>query len=57
VCVPALRRAAWEFWQDTRQHKEVLGETDVSTTPLPNPTSQTLGASSQHAQLAAAVAL
>jgi hypothetical protein len=24
----ALRRAAWEFWQGTRQHKEVLGETD-----------------------------
>ena len=49
----ALRRAAWEFWQDTRQHKEVLGETDVPATPLPNPTGQTLGPSSQHAQLAA----
>jgi hypothetical protein len=54
----ALRRAAWEFWQDTRQHTEVLGETDVPATPLPNPTGQTLGPrSQQHAQLAAAVAL
>jgi hypothetical protein len=34
----ALRRAACEFWQDTRQYKEVLGETDVPATPLPNPT-------------------
>ena len=53
----ALRRAAWEFWQSTRQHKEVLGETDDVATPLPNPPGQTLGPSSQHAQLATAVAL
>ena len=53
----ALRRAAWEFWQGTRQHKEVLGETDETATPLPNPTGQTLGPSSQHARLATAVAL
>jgi hypothetical protein len=53
----ALRRAAWEFWQGTRQHKEVLGETDDVATPLPNPPGQTLGPSSQHAQLATAVAL
>jgi hypothetical protein len=33
----------------------VLGETDETATPLPNPTGQTLGPSSQHARLATAV--
>jgi hypothetical protein len=42
----ALWRAAWEFWQGTRQHKEVLGETDDAATPLPNSPGQALGPSS-----------
>jgi hypothetical protein len=45
------------FWQETRQHKEVLGEDDDATNPLPTPTGLALGPSSQHAQLAAAAAL
>jgi hypothetical protein len=31
----ALRLAAWGFWQETRQHKEVLGEDDGATPPPP----------------------
>jgi hypothetical protein len=53
----ALRQAAWVFWKETRQHKEVLGEDDGAPGPLPTPTGPTFGPSPQHAQLATAVAL
>jgi hypothetical protein len=53
----ALRQAAWVFWRETRQHKEVLGEDEGAPGPLPTPTGPTLGPSLQHAQLATAVAL
>jgi hypothetical protein len=53
----ALRQAAWVFWQETRQHKEVLGEDEDAPGPLPTPTGPTLGQSLQHAQLATATAV
>jgi hypothetical protein len=39
----ALWQAAWVFWQETRQHKEILGDDDDATNPLHTPTGPKLG--------------
>jgi hypothetical protein len=49
----ALRQAAWIFWQEARQHKEVLGEDEDAPGPLPTPTGPTLGAWPEFAARAA----